>query len=549
VAGGEVTVNSAGRYMSVATVAVSVVFALATGASSAIGEQRAPLDRLPQIRNFILIGSNPLVNPPGSRMSASGLPRGMNAALGVAKNCAYVGSRNGLQDVLIVDISDPAHPKVAGSIPGVPLATSRELKALEDLDMLIVGHFALGAGGPTGENPTDVPGVVNNFRIYNISDCTRPVLRTEFDLGSSVWHEFFLWRDPRNPRRVLAYISFIGGMAVPDLRVWDLTDAQNGVQPRQVASFTLHPAVPASERVDPAAFDPAHFPFRATDLSDRVHVRFLFAGRFGPQPPDSVSNLLHSMSVSEDGTRVYMANLNAGFFILDSSNLADEARARTCVPNTVTVDATSNRDPNLCLRKLNPDPSARLDWHPPQPNITHTAVRIPGRSLVLVGDERNGTTTCPWAWYRIVDVSSEMNPRIVPNSEMLLPENRPENCRLGGPGDPKHLREFSSHNMTPFRNIGFVTWYSGGLRAWDYADPEAPREVGVFVPRPQERVQFPFRDSPDVWAWSYPVVRNGLIYFVDMRNGLYVVRYTGPRNDEVPTRGVFSGDMSPPFTR
>ena len=27
--------------------------------------------------------------------------------------------------------------------------------------------------------------------------------------------------------------------------------------------------------------------------------------------------------------------------------------------------------------------------------------------------------------------------------------------------------------------------------------------------------------------WSYPIIRDGLIYVVDVRNGLYVVRYTG----------------------
>ena len=27
--------------------------------------------------------------------------------------------------------------------------------------------------------------------------------------------------------------------------------------------------------------------------------------------------------------------------------------------------------------------------------------------------------------------------------------------------------------------------------------------------------------------WSFPIVRNGLVYVVDIRNGLYVLRYTG----------------------
>lgn len=31
-----------------------------------------------------------------------------------------------------------------------------------------------------------------------------------------------------------------------------------------------------------------------------------------------------------------------------------------------------------------------------------------------------------------------------------------------------------------------------------------------------------------VVMWSYPIIRKGLIYVVDIRNGLYVLRYTGP---------------------
>ena len=57
-------------------------------------------------------------------------------------------------------------------------------------------------------------------------------------------------------------------------------------------------------------------------------------------------------------------------------------------------------------------------------------------------------------------------------------------------------------------------------------------------------MQFGFRDSPDVWAWSFPVVKDGLIYFNDTRNGLFVVRYTGPHAGEVPTSGVYSGDFT-----
>src|SRR2546428_11930756 len=79
-----------------------------------VGLGAARLDRtqLPQAVNFTLVGANPLGNPAGSRMSGRGVPRGMNSALGIAKHCAYVGSRNGLQDVPSVDMADPGHPAV-----------------------------------------------------------------------------------------------------------------------------------------------------------------------------------------------------------------------------------------------------------------------------------------------------------------------------------------------------------------------------------------------------------------------------------------------------
>ena len=32
--------------------------------------------------------------------------------------------------------------------------------------------------------------------------------------------------------------------------------------------------------------------------------------------------------------------------------------------------------------------------------------------------------------------------------------------------------------------------------------------------------------------WSYPIIRKGLIYVIDIRNGLYILRYTGPRWQE-----------------
>jgi hypothetical protein len=59
----------------------------------------------------------------------------------------------------------------------------------------------------------------------------------------------------------------------------------------------------------------------------------------------------------------------------------------------------------------------------------------------------------------------------------------------------------------------------------------------VFVPQPLPEVATEdpalSRGTNKVVMWSYPIIKDGLIYVVDIRNGLYVLRYTGPHADEV----------------
>ncbi len=490
-----------------------------------IGALREPLDKLPQIEHFEIIGHNVLPNPGDT------IARGRNGPIGIADNCLYVGNRIGRRtgtgpafntpahdpEVLIVDISNPRKPEVVGAFTTPPGATSRELRTIPDLHTLIIENF---------RDTAPASSAVDNFQIYDITDCRNPVLTGTIGLGADTPHEFFLWRDPANPKRFLIFASV--NNREPSLRVFEVVNPPRGsLSSTPVATFSLAPAVPATEPVDPADFADDNFVFTPK--------------------PTTQGNRLHSMSVSRDGKRVYMANSDAGYFLLDSSRLT---AGLPCTPNTVTVDANSNKDPNLCLRKINPDPQARIDHSPPFGGIHHSIYPVEGRpapnthlpEFAIASGERNGTTTCPWTPGQILELSNEKSPQII--AQYMVPENLAENCFVGGPGDPVLLREFSTHQPLIFPNLFFQSWYSAGLRAWDISNPWLPLEVGVFVLRPEKQVVERFRNSPDVWTWPFPILHNRLVYMCDENSGLYILKYKGARADELPRQGTFLSNMN-----
>jgi hypothetical protein len=77
----------------------------------------------------------------------------------------------------------------------------------------------------------------------------------------------------------------------------------------------------------------------------------------------------------------------------------------------------------------------------------------------------------------------------------------------------------------------------------DISDPRNVKQLAEFKPQPLASVgaedprlssdTLPDRTDNKVVMWSYPVIEDGLIYVVDLRNGLYILEYTGPYEREV----------------
>jgi hypothetical protein len=208
---------------------------------------------------------------------------------------------------------------------------------------------------------------------------------------------------------------------------------------------------------------------------------------------------LHSVALSNDGKTAYLSYKFDGVFLADTSDFA-----------LGLDDPEIRRITNLGFGAAWTNGSGKA----------HSAVPVPDRDIVLATDEEYD---CPYGWVHMVEIGDPEHPSVV--GEFQLPENEP--CDESGP--------FSSHNPTVTSHLAFVTWYAGGLLVLDTTDPENPQELVRYSPEPLPEVgtEDTQLEGNHIGFWSYPIIRDGLIYAVDIRNGLYIFRYRGPHQAEV----------------
>ena len=404
--------------------------------------------------------------------------RGMNSALAIAGDTAYVGSRNDAHGVAIVDISDPAHPSVVGELGAPDEArsgmSSRELRAVPDLNLLVVMNLQCS---PDLHGCAPIASETENLELYDITDRRAPQLVGTYPVHGMRFaakspHEMFLYRDGA---RVLLYL-------------------------------TTPPGPPSFDVVDVS--DPAH----PTSL---VQWDAIKDGGLPGLPGGN--NILHSVGASADGRTGFFSHQTDGLAIVDLGGVVDGSGP----PALVTP------------------PAQVLAWKGMGP---HSAVQAPGRPLLVVTEEIYPPPYgdgCPWGHLRTVDISDPTHPAVT--GELALPENDPSFCANVAP-----LTAYTAHNATVMHDLALVTWYAGGLEAIDISDAAHPYRLAELRPDPLPSVEHedPGLSGSAVEMWSYPVIDRGLVYVVDVRNGLYVVRYHGLRADEVSAQRFLEGNSN-----
>jgi hypothetical protein len=184
------------------------------------------------------------------------------------------------------------------------------------------------------------------------------------------------------------------------------------------------------------------------------------------------------------------------------------------------------RDGGLTIHDIS-DPTkpqllSRINWSPPFPGGTHTALPLPGRGLVVVADEANAEQCAKGTFHTfVVDVRAPENP--VPVSTLPTPQDR-DFCAKGTFG-PHNLHENRPGSFRSEDTV-FATYNNAGVRVFDIRNAFAPKELASWIPPAPARLIDP-RPNVALSAKSADiyVTTEGLMFVSDWNAGMNVLQY------------------------
>jgi len=223
----------------------------------------------------------------------------------------------------------------------------------------------------------------------------------------------------------------------------------------------------------------------------------------GEKPQREVS--LHGPPYVE-GSLVYLSYGAAGLVILDIADVA------------------------------HPKPVGQLGFTPPFLGFigVHSVLPLPGRKIAVVNSEAiREDCKEPLNHASVVDIADPAKPTLLSLFPLPVPPaGAPYKnfCEKGGRFGP-HNQNQLQHN--PFvehsDKLVYLTYFNAGLRIVDISDARAPREVGYFLPPDPARRYGTLPTKLVAQSEDVLVDARGTIYLTEKNQGLWILRYTGPR--------------------
>ena len=387
------------------------------------------------------------------------------------RNCAYYADNpSGLTDsgVIVIDASDPAHPKKTGYLTARAMRWAGEsLRVNQARGLLVANHYSpLGFANPSFAADNSVQGgeIQHAFAIYDVSiDCAHPKLLADVLMPDAFGHE---------------------GCFQPDGMIY------------YMSSRTITPI----------------------DISDPTNPHQLSKPWQAPGLP---FQLLHGCSISDDGTRGYINDAAGKMLIVDTSDI--RARIPGAQPRVIASFATP-------LEVQQSNVPLIYGTHPYV--LLFTEAKLPPKvclplqasfgypRIVDVADE-----THP------VQVGVMQTEAVLPGNCPKVMLDLSIHTRGLEHGDPFNLFlsaafGYDSHYCTPDRihdpTIVACAQLGSGLRLWDVRDPTNPREIAYYntgtVSTSNPRLDY---------AQARPVIRRdlGQIWWTTWYGGFHVAQF------------------------
>jgi hypothetical protein len=392
---------------------------------------------------------------------------------------AFVGHMKPPHGTTIIDVSDPSAPKIVAEIPSDGSDShTHKVRVAGDLMLTNVEqyqrHFLRLAD-----------------RIPDIRQALSDAGKTASD--GAVAEELGV----KESDIAVLEEAQVRGYGDGGWKVWDISDKS---APREIAYVRTH-------GIGVHRFDmDANYAYMSTEMEGYLGNILVTYDLADPANPQEVSRwwlpgqhiaggetptwqgdrnrLHHALRV---GDEMWAAVWHAGFRVVDVSDIA--------APRTV----------------------AEHNYHPPFPEPTHTVLPllqpIEGRRIAVALDEEH--TRIPGqapANLWVFDVTDFNDIKTLSSFHVTELESP-----WAGAGGRFGAHQFHEHIDG---TLVYCTWFSGGLRIVDIADPFRPAEIGSFIPAP--RAGFDSPQSNDVY-----VDERGLIYLLDRNAGLDILEYEG----------------------
>jgi hypothetical protein len=351
---------------------------------------------------------------------------GADHQMGWQDNCAFYSTNAAVAGVApgvpamefpgvqVIDVSDQRHPFRTDNLHDPSLT--------QPWESLNVNHTRKLLGGIESEGGN---GVKPGFSVYDIRDCTHPVLKAAVDLPDT------------------AIRGHAGNFAPDGLTFYgaDLSTSIYGI-----------------------------------DISDPTNPTLIANVTF----PDGIV-LPHYITPNADGTRGYIGNLNVsaagvppcqgaaknGLVIVDLSDI----QFRRQNPQITTVSTLFWCDSTVSEVSV----PVKIGG---KPFLVFTDE---------LGSARPATVACaanlpPWGFVRLIDISDEENPVIV--AKLILEVDDPANCAATmndsvGPGFGYDAHDCGVDNVEDAKLIA-CSHHQAGVRVFDIHDPYHPKEIAYY---------------------------------------------------------------------